>query len=37
MFNPTVSKRLQAEVDGLDDNVADYTFQAHLPYLSACL
>jgi len=37
MFNPTTFKRLQAEVDEVGENIADYAIQAHLPYLHACL
>ena len=37
MTNPTAYKRLQAEIDELDDNVADCATQAHLPYLNAVL
>ena len=37
MTNPTVYKRLQAEIDGLGDNVMDYATLVHLPYLNAVL
>ena len=37
MTNPTAYKRLQAEIDGLGDNVMDYAAQVHLPYLNGVL
>ena len=36
MTNPTAYKRLQAEIDELD-NVVDCAAQANLPYLNAVL
>jgi len=37
MTNPTVYKRLQAEIDDLGDNTMDCAIQVHLPYLNAVL
>ena len=37
MTNPTAYKRLQAEIDGLGDNLMDCATQARLPYLNAVL
>ena len=37
MNNPIAYKRLQAEIDGLGNNVVDCAIQAHLPYLNAVL
>ena len=37
MVNPTAYKRLQAEIDGLGDNVVDCATQQPLPYLNAVL
>ena len=37
MNNPIAYKRLRAEIDGLGDNVVDFTIQVHLPYLNAVL
>ena len=34
---PIAYKRLQAEIDGLGDNVLDCAAQVHLPYLNAVL
>uniref|UniRef100_A0A8H8CFT6 High nitrogen upregulated cytochrome P450 monooxygenase 2 n=1 Tax=Psilocybe cubensis TaxID=181762 RepID=A0A8H8CFT6_PSICU len=35
--NPTIYKRLQAEVDGLGNDIMDSSKQAHLPYLNAVI
>ncbi|KAF8802471.1 cytochrome P450 [Phlegmacium glaucopus] len=35
--NPTVYKRLQAEIDGLGDSLTDCTAQSQLPYLNAVI
>ena len=35
--NPTIYKRLQAEIDGLGHKLTDCTAQAQLPYLNAVM
>jgi cytochrome P450 len=37
LSNPVTYKRLQAEIDTLDDDVMDFSKQARLPYLSCVM